>query len=302
MITKGKSEYKTKVGFANSINSGNGFGEKSFFYTTHIGINFGAAYLFAPFMLSTYYSAGFVHTRPYDRAYPERRSNFKERHRSFGFTLSYDLKSAGKTNTWHTLEKLANNQKLGFRAGINIFNIKDHKAGYNDRGFLSPLPTIGSAYNNEFAPHFSFQTELYYTQKGDTYNYYTGFNRERTDTHVKMDFVEIPLLLRLQTNNEGTDVFVNSGVGFDFALGKIRIDTKKPVNSPNGFRRNINREIDNQTNKSFQIGAGISIPAKESDFVAEIRYIKGIEDVFSETSKTQVISTTAGFMFPLKKR
>ena len=273
-----------------------------YLYPIDAGFNLGANYRFDPFVLSAYYSIGLVNTIPPYKDSDRSQSTYKEHYRLVSFSVAYDITSKEPVDTAPIFHRLRQDQSFGFKIGAISSVIMDNKSEYNEEGAIFPLPVAGIIYNNKLSTAISLQTELYYSQKGDVYNYYTGFNREQTDTRVTVNYLELPLLVKAQTNNEKTNLFINSGIGFDYAIGKTSIEAEKRLYSPDGFRKRINREVYNRLNKNFQLGGGLSFAGKSSDMLIEIRYMRGLTDIFEEKSKVEAFSFTLGALFPTKPK
>ena len=181
------------------------------------------------------------------------------------------------------------------KAGTQISTIKDNDEIYNEPSSLKGIIHLGLIYRMPVKSAIAIQTELNYVQKGDQYVYFTGFGKEQTKTRVKLNYIEMPLLI--QFGNQASDsakvkVFANIGTGVGIAIGKTQIKTDKRLNSPEGFRKNIHKDVEQRLESSIIVGTGIQ--GKRTSL--ELRYTSGLTSVFQRQSKNRYLSLSIGFL------
>ena len=120
--------------------------------------------------------------------------------------------------------------QIGMKFGTQFSTIKDNDEQYNDPSSLKGIIHIGLTHRMPINSIIAVSTELNYMQKGDQYIYFTGFGYEKTKTRVKLNYLEMPLLIQFGSQaNDSSKVkaFLNVGTGIGVAIGKTQIKTDK---------------------------------------------------------------------------
>ena len=188
---------------------------------------------------------------------------------------------------------------IGLKLGVNSSKITDHDKEYNVDDPLVPGFNGGIILLSPITKNLQFYTELVYSLRGDKYSYYTGFNRERTETNIKLNSIDLPLLFRIKPgNNKKFQFQFILGPGLTYFIGKTGIKTDKKLNSPDGFRKSIEKEIQNRVVGNFQIGLGFRIPLPQGFIISEARYSQ-TGAVLSKGAQTN--TWTYAVIFPIVK-
>jgi Outer membrane protein beta-barrel domain len=171
---------------------------------------------------------------------------------------------------------------LGVKAAPNLGWLKTDQNGYKNQGVM---PGFGWGLVAEF--YFS---ENYAIGTGFNFNFqngkleYPGLNSGNSGQitrSYRLKYIEIPVLLKMKTNEIGDLRFFGViGMGFSARLSSKAKDVFK---APSGLTANIDyRVIDSQTNllkASMIVGAGIEYPFdKSTTFVAGINFNNGFSD------------------------
>lgn len=185
--------------------------------------------------------------------------------------------------------------QLGLKAGLNIANIGgsdadnlvgqslDSKTGFSGGVFFA------YQFNNLFA----IQPEVYYSMKGATY---TESGAELT---VSLDYIEIPLLLKLIIPLEGSkirpSIFAGPAIGFN-TTHKMKVEY-------NGQTVEMDIPDTKSTDFSLVFGGGLSFMAGKNELGVDIRYILGLSTIDNSSDpydlKNNVINFNAYFGFSL---
>jgi len=141
----------------------------------------------------------------------------------------------------------------------------------------------------------SIQPEALFTQKGQSFD----FTDLDVDTSLKLDYVEVPLLIKARFGGDGIRPYLFAGpyVGF-------RIKAEVEVDA--GDLGNTTDDLEDETKGTdYGIvgGGGLEFPAGSGAFLLEARYARGLtgigsDDVESEDEvKNAVWSFLVGFRF-----
>jgi opacity protein-like surface antigen len=165
--------------------------------------------------------------------------------------------------------------------------------------------------------------ELLYVQKGFT----TTLNHPDWQTckvvykdEVKINYLEIPVLLRLNLNQHKVRLFANAGPSFSVGLGGTALQTAKGAcvvsnttfitdESTTGevkfterpFRPDNNIYINKRFDWGLQMGAGLSYALPKSKITAEARYGRGLSSINGDDNyktRTILVSLAYAFMLP----
>ena len=186
--------------------------------------------------------------------------------------------------------------QLGPKAGLTIATV----AGSDVEDFFGTTPDSRTGFNGgiffmyQFNKMFAIQPEAYYIMKGATDNI------EGVDVALKLDYIEVPLLLKLVIPVEGSNVrpaiFAGPAIGFNMSA-KVKgesgeesaeVDVKDQVKS---------------TDFSLIFGGGVGFMVGTNELGADVRYSLGLtswDDSGNDADvKNNVISINAYFGFSL---
>lgn len=170
----------------------------------------------------------------------------------------------------------------GIKGGVNFANI-DVETGETDEPEFDTKPglIIGGFVDVPFTDAVSFQPEFLFTQKG------AKLEEFGDEFDVDVDFIQIPLLLKLKAPTGGTRPFVVVGPAFGFKTSA--------TTSLNG----VEEDIDDDTESvefSGIIGGGLEV----GPGILEVRYDYGFNDLdkdeFSE-ARSRTFSVLFGIAF-----
>jgi hypothetical protein len=178
---------------------------------------------------------------------------------------------------------MAQNQGAGFKIGINFADLNVE----TDEDFSLDRRTgivAGVFYVFPIAPHFSFQPEWLYAQKG-------GKFRENEDFGLDLDYFDVPLLLRWNSTTAGTSTFnVFAGPSINFRHRARQEDDE----GDNDIRESVEK---------IDVGLIIGAGAEFGRFLVDGRYQHGLKEVNKDaeaevfSAKHRTFSILAGFRF-----
>jgi hypothetical protein len=184
--------------------------------------------------------------------------------------------------------------QIGPKLGLNISNIHGDDAGSPDSktGFCG-----GLFFMYQFSNMFAIQPEAYYTMKGAKEKEdIEGYTVEAT---VSLDYIEVPLLLKLIIPIQGSSVhpavFAGPAVGFN-TTHKVKVEVE-------GQSAEDDIPDVKSTEFSLVFGGGVGFPVGNNELGFDVRYNLGlttIDDSADEYDvKNNVISFNAYFGFSL---
>ncbi len=176
-------------------------------------------------------------------------------------------------------EKTKGKNRTGFKVGANYFAQRIEEDGEYSYSDFRPGFTIGLYREIWLGERWVFQPELAYNRMGG----------EKNETVVKLDYLSLPLLLKLQFNSLG----IYAGPQFSLLLsGKSK--------SEFGMEEDIE---DSYSSADFSgiVGAEISLGSKKN-FVVSGRYQFSMNDVqkdaaAGESIRNTGVQLTVGFRF-----
>ena len=175
---------------------------------------------------------------------------------------------------------------IGVTGGVNIAKVAgDDVDGWDSR----TAPFFGGFLEFPITPLMSIQPELLYTMKGAT-----STDEEGCDVTAKLDYIEIPVLLRVNIPMEGSiKPFVVAGPGLGFnSTAKFECDGEE-------------EDIEDIKSMDFGLifGGGVGIPVGEGSYMISLfaRYELGLTTIddseYDEDVKNRAISIGAGVGF-----
>ena len=178
---------------------------------------------------------------------------------------------------------MAQNKGAGFKIGVNFAELDvptDETENLDRRTGI----VAGVFYVFPIAPHFSFQPEWLYAQKGAKF-------RENKDFGFDLDYFDVPLLLRWDSTTAGESTFnVFAGPSINFRHRARQEDGDGD--------RDIRSDVE-RIDVGLIVGAGVEL----GRFVIDGRYQHGLKEVNKNAEaenfsvKHRAFSIMAGFRF-----
>lgn len=163
----------------------------------------------------------------------------------------------------------------GVKLGLNFASL----SGSDDTGFESRTGfLIGYYLAFEIAPNLAVQTELLYSQKGATGDYYNNL-----DVKFTMNYLEIPILLRYTFS-------APDGAGPFLVFGpSLALNNKGEVSYTNSLDETIWKDMSNQKTVDIGLvmGGGISVNSGSRKIFLDARYTYGLSNVFDDVPPFQ---------------
>lgn len=168
---------------------------------------------------------------------------------------------------------------FGLKAGVNLANISgddtddlDSLTGFMGGGFVD-IP---------MSPTFSIQPEIYYAQKG------AKFNDTGTDVSIKLDYVDVPLLLKYTMAGESARPYFLFGPSIGFSINsELSADGQSA-------------DLDNVASTDFGLVFGLGVNFQK--FLLEVRYGLGLSNIIDDDTDPDSLNNTgigilAGYTF-----
>ncbi len=197
--------------------------------------------------------------------------------------------------------------KLGLMGGANFSNFRvgmdpipvpfpnntSGQGSFNSRTAFA----IGGVAEYSLSPMIALSVQPMYSQQGSKFKI-DGLvvNPLSTESTVKLNYIDIPVMLKVQFGSSSAKPYVTSG----FTLGFLTSAKSGSVDFKDELKG---------TNISWNIGGGLSLPAGGRTFFIEGRYMLGLSDIydgpqpvpFSVVSelKTKGFQVMAGLTFPM---
>ena len=157
--------------------------------------------------------------------------------------------------------------QIGPKAGLNIANVGGDDAGSPDSkmGFAG-----GFFFMYQFSNMFAIQPEAYYTMKGAKEK--ESFEGVTVEATLSLDYIEVPLLLKLIIPIQGSSVhpaiFAGPAVGFK--------TTAKAKLEAGGESIEEDLEDIKSTDFGLVFGGGVGFPVGNNELGLDVRYILGL--------------------------
>ncbi len=199
--------------------------------------------------------------------------------------------------------------KLGLIGGANFSNFR---VGV-DQPIAVPLPdntsaqgsfnsrtafAIGGVAEYSLSPMISLSVQPMYSKQGSKFKF-DGLvvNPLSTESTIKLNYIDIPVMLKVQFGSSSVKPYVTSG----FTLGFLT--------SAKSASEDVKDDLKG-TNISWNIGGGLSLPAGGRTFFIEGRYMLGLSDIYDpglqavplsavSELKTKGFQVIAGVTFPM---
>ena len=182
-------------------------------------------------------------------------------------------------------------KRFGIKSGANfanVYNVEDSLDYKTRTGFI-----VGAFYRFDLNNHLAIQPEAYFSMKGtkvgsvETYNYLGGTVTEIYDYTFKLNYLEIPVLLKYKIQTRGKlkpSLFLGPCMAFKVSArltGSYKYEENYAYLGESGYvsyAADIDEELDEVKTTDFGliIGAGLDIEMGSSSLVIEARYNWGL--------------------------
>jgi hypothetical protein len=181
------------------------------------------------------------------------------------------------------------NLKFGFKAGLSLASF----TGSQDTDWkIRAGGIIGGSMALRLADFLWFQSEIFFTQKGASYDGVS--NGITSKSRANLSYIEIPILLKTYVPAQSPTLFPNIYAGPFLGLnlsGTYRVEYA-------GQTSEADIEGLKTLDYGFVLGGGIDILLKSSRLTLDIRYELGLAKIATDwTEKNAAISILVGFMF-----
>jgi hypothetical protein len=198
------------------------------------------------------------------------------------------------------------------KAGITSSNVNFDQDLPNQKSNTAFVGGLGVSFPITSDNFVAIQPELLYIQKG----FRAGNYMSVANTRINYNYLEVPLLLKVNFGEEMFKAFVNAGPSFGYALGgRFRGDNQDmKVRFGNDASTTdityLNPDNYNRLDIGLQFGIGAGIAAGPGDLTLEARYgigltdfsnVSGHPDSFNK-SKNRVIALMLGYAIPFGGR
>ncbi|MBK7366862.1 MAG: PorT family protein [Candidatus Eisenbacteria bacterium] len=186
---------------------------------------------------------------------------------------------------------------LGLKAGITTSQLGSSLGDLKWRAGVGG----GGSLAVDLTPNIAFAPELLWLRKGSTFTStdvsFGGFDFGNIRTGIDLDYVEVPLLLRLQTGAPGSArLMLVGGPTVAFKVSE-RLTTDGILDT------HLNTDEMETLDYGVAVGAGLRLPAGGLNWTFEARYEQGLADVsklpFGPDLKNGSVQALVGLEFPL---
>lgn len=180
--------------------------------------------------------------------------------------------------------------EYGAKVGLNYADIQTEKVGAGGR---RKAPAVGVTFMVDPAGTLAFQSELLYMGKGDQDEAFTGEDGNTADVTVRIDYLELPLLAKLQAPLLGnSEASLFAGPALAFKINEELDDPRSARTVPT-----IAKRVDVGGTIGVEFGFGVG----EGRLTLEARVTPGLMEISEGTylrpeSSNHVFSLMAGFV------
>jgi hypothetical protein len=192
---------------------------------------------------------------------------------------------------------------IGPKAGVNIATWEGDDLMVEDNELTSiPLLQFGLVTEFMLSDRVAIQPEFLYFQKG--FGVETTVSETSFTTKTILNYIEVPVLVKVNLITSPVEVFVTAGPSFGYGLdGKMVFDGE-------GEKEEIDIDFEedelSRLDLSASVGAGVQFPLGSGKLFVDGRYLLGLNTIDgSEPAedrldmKNRGIGIAAGFLFPL---
>ena len=172
------------------------------------------------------------------------------------------------------------------KAGISLSNINFDQDLAGQKSKLGYVAGLGVNFPLTADRFFSIQPELLYIQQGT----------RATAGDFDLNYVQVPLLLKISFGEENLPIYVNAGPSFGYLL-----------NTPMASFSNLTFNNPKKLDIGLQFGGGVGFGLGPGSLLLDARYGFGLTDLRNESgaadsfnkSKNNVFQFTLGYAIPL---
>jgi outer membrane protein with beta-barrel domain len=189
---------------------------------------------------------------------------------------------------------VAQDIEFGIKGGASLADLSGGEDAFGDstsntrNGFV-----VGAFLAFPLGGTVSLQPEALFAQKGAKFDF-TDF-----ETTLKIDYVEVPLLIKARFGGDGIRPYLFAGPYFGFRMkAEVEVDAGEAGNTTDDLE-----DETKGTDYGAVAGAGLEIPAGNGAFLVEARYARGLTSIASDDVETEdeiknaVWSLLVGFRF-----
>ena len=177
--------------------------------------------------------------------------------------------------------------QIGPKAGLNIANVVGDDARFFDRELESKTGFSGGIFfMYQFSNLFAIQPEAYYTMKG------ASLDISNVKVTFTLDYIEVPVLLKLVIPVEGSDIRPSIYAGPSIAFNT----TSKIKAEADGQSEEMDLKDDTKsTDFSLAFGGGIGFMLGANELGFDVRYILGLTTVDDSADPYDVKNNVINF-------
>ena len=193
------------------------------------------------------------------------------------------------------------------KAGISLSNVNFDAEEDGQKSNLGLVAGVGFNIPITSDNFFSIQPELLYVQKG------FAVEDQGVNTKSYFNYIDLPLLLKINFGGETVKAYVNAGPSFGYWLGgKIKVDDESAkikfgdADNITADEVTLNKEDWNRLDIGLQFGGGVGFGLGPGSLLLDARYGFGFTDIYSvenapdseNKSKNNVFQVTLGYAIP----
>ncbi len=186
------------------------------------------------------------------------------------------------------------------KVGVSIANVTSKFQGGSISSESKVGLQLGAALEIGINEMFAIQPELLFIQKGGKSTFDDGFGK--TSTSVTLNYLEIPVLVKVRFGNEKLKFHVNAGPSVGIAMSGTYTREKGGVSRSEDAKIGSSKDTDDltRTDIGLQFGGGITF----SNFVIDLRYGLGLSNTVpggdaNNSSLNRAIGITVGYAIPI---
>lgn len=206
--------------------------------------------------------------------------------------------------SFHAFSQLSVGPKVGVNFAYTTIDISDH-----ENGSKSPMVGVngGVALNAALNKMLSFQAEILYSQQGVVYEYdhTIGTETVAAKSTFVMNYLRIPVLVKLSFGPEETQFYVNGGPYMGYWLDGTKTEESGGSTDESEYEFDDDNVSYNRLDVGLSFGAGVSMEAGPGSFIIDLRYGLGFMDINDNENEPddytptqhRVPSLTVGYLF-----
>ena len=212
---------------------------------------------------------------------------------------------------------------MGPKIGVNMSSLTHYSESFNTDSIQNGqliTSTLGLITDIAFTDNLSLQTEFLYSQKGHRLNYNFDTIDFSVDGYYKyrLDYFEIPVLLRVSFGGGDVKGYLNAGPYWSYWMGgKTKIRYEMPDGAEDfEFSESLDFETDwisdvnepNRVDVGLIIGGGFAYNTGPGNLLIDFRYGIGFKDMTNwidssqipegyNNSRSRVFTISFGYLF-----